>query len=159
MTEFSQTSPLTTASAGADAPIRVALILASKLERLGWGIVVDGQADMQVVGHFASLASALPMLVQEAVEVALVDEDLLTPTACESMRAALPGGGPRLVLLARHPVDGMLAQARYPFVARCLLHGVTADDFLAGIREARSPTLSPTSGDQDGASGQSPTRR
>lgn len=137
MTESSQTSPLTTASAGADTPIRVALILASKLERLGWGIVVDGQADMQVVGQFASLSAALPLLIQEAVDVALVDEDLLTPTACESMRASLPVGGPRFVMLARHPVDGVLARARCPFVARCLLHGVTADDFLAGIREAR----------------------
>lgn len=147
MTEFSQTSSLTTASAGADAPgpdatiraatIRVALILASKLERLGWGIVVDGQADMQMVGQFASLESALPFLAQEGADVALVDEDLLTAEAGESMRAALSRGVPRFVLLARHPVDGVLARARYPFVARCLLQGVAAEDFLAAIREAR----------------------
>jgi DNA-binding NarL/FixJ family response regulator len=159
LTEFSQTSSLTTASAGADAPIRVALVLASKLERLGWGIVVDGQADMQMVGQFASLESALPLLAQEAADVALVDEDLLTAKIGESMGAALSRGGPRFVLLARHSVDGMLARARYPFVAGCLLQGAATEDFLAAIRDASAPGLSPKAGGKERAPGQRLTRR
>lgn len=134
LTEFSQNSPLTTDLACPAAPIRVALVLASKLERLGWGIVVGNQEDMQLVGEFASLTPALAFLMTENVNVALVDETMLTPKVCESMRELLSSSGLRLLLLARHPVE----PARYPFVAGCLLNGVTADDFLAAIREARS---------------------
>jgi DNA-binding NarL/FixJ family response regulator len=136
LTEFSQNSPLTVASGAANKPIRVALILSSKLERLGWGIVVDSQEDMQVVGQFSSLPPALAFLATEHVDVALVDEAMLTPKTCESIRAMLSGGGPRFLMLARHPVDCTMARARYPFVSRCLLNGLTGADFLEAIREA-----------------------
>jgi DNA-binding NarL/FixJ family response regulator len=137
LTEFSQNSPLTTVAPGSDAPIRVALILSSRLERLGWGIVVESQADMQVVGQFSTLKPALAFLMTDPVDVALVDEAMLTPKICESIRAVLPGTWPRFLMLARHPVDRTLARARYPFVSGCLLNGVTADDFLDAIRAAR----------------------
>jgi DNA-binding NarL/FixJ family response regulator len=132
LTEFSQNSPHTTAIAATDAPIRVALILSSKLERLGWGIVIDNQADMRVVGQFSSFASALSFLMTDPVDVALVDEAMLTPKVCDSIRALLPSNGLRFLMLARHPVD----RARYPFVSGCLLNGVVASDFLVAIREA-----------------------
>jgi hypothetical protein len=132
LAELSQRSRQKTASADPDAPIRVALILASKLERLGWGIVVDSQPDMQVVGQFASLPPALAFLKKDAVDVALVDEAMLTPKNCESIARALANGRPRLLLLARHPVDPAL----YPFISRCLLNGVTAAGFVAAIRGA-----------------------
>jgi hypothetical protein len=130
LTEFSQNSERTTGTASADTTIRVALILASKLERLGWGIVVGGQEDMQVVGQFATAAPALAFLRGESVDVALVDETVLTPKVCDWICELLPRNGLRFLLLARHPVD----PARYPFVSGCLLHGATASEFLTAIR-------------------------
>jgi hypothetical protein len=133
LTEFSQSSHHATAAPGSPAPIRVALIFSSKLERLGWGIVVSSQADMQVVGQYSAPGPALPFLTANRVDVALVDESLLTPAVCASIAKILAAGGPRFLLLARHSVD----RSRYPFISGCLLNGVTAADFAAAIRSAR----------------------
>lgn len=116
------------------APIRVAVIIGSKLERLGWSIVVDGQPDMEMVGQYASVSGALAQLDDEGVDVALVDEALLTARASESLRQARRR--PSILMLARHPVEASELEARYPFVCRPLLKGLAAADLLAAIREA-----------------------
>jgi DNA-binding NarL/FixJ family response regulator len=123
------------AACSSAAPIRVALILSSKLERLGWGIVVDSQADMQVVGQFPSFASALAFLKTEAVDVALVDEAVLTPKACDAIRRRADANWPRFLVIAQHPVDPGLASSDYSFASRYLLKGLSAADLLAAIRK------------------------
>jgi DNA-binding NarL/FixJ family response regulator len=138
LTEFSQNSPLTTTAGSADAPIRVALILSSKLERLGWGIVVDGQEDMQVVGQFSSLASAFALLKTDAADVVLVDETMLTPKACDAIRRHSPAKRPRFLVIARHPVEGAQEESRYSFASRYLLKGLSAADLLDAIRNSGS---------------------
>lgn len=139
LTEFSQNSPLTIDAAAADAPIRVALILSSKLERLGWGIVIDGQADMQVAAQFSSLAPALAFLGSEPVDVALVDEAFLTPKACDAIGRLAHASRPRLLVIARHPIDETPGEADSPFAARYLLKGVSAADLLAAVRSLAIP--------------------
>lgn len=139
MTEFSQNFSLTRAASGFDAPIRVALILASDPERLGWGIVLNAQADMQVVGQFSSLAPALVFLASEPVDVALVDEAILTPKACEAIRRLVGANPPRLLVIARHAVEGPPAEADAALAARYLLKGVPAADLLAAVRKLASP--------------------
>lgn len=122
------------------APIRVAVIIGSKLERLGWSIVVDGQPDMEIVGQYASLGAALGQLDDARVDVALVDETMLTPKASESLRRHTTTGRPRFLMMTRHPVEWSEVEARYPFVRRPLLKGLAAADLLAAIREASAGT-------------------
>ena len=114
----------------------MAVIIASKLERLGWSIVVDGQPDMEMVGQYASLGAALAHLDDERVDVALVDEALLTAKADELLVRLGENGRPRILMLARHPVESEDLAARYPYVCRPLLKGLAAADLLAAIREA-----------------------
>jgi len=119
--------------------IRVAIVIASKLERLGWSIVVDGQQDMAVAGQFSSLAAALVFLSSHDVDVALVDEALLTPSGWDALGNVPQGRLPRLLLLARHPAENPFAEARHPLILRRLLKGLPAAELLAAIREAIPP--------------------
>lgn len=121
-------------------PIRVAIVIAAKLERLGWSIVVDGQEDMGVAGLFSSFDSALTFLVSHPVDVALVDETMLTPVACDSMPRIAPRSLPQLLILARHPLENDLAAPLYPAGSRYLLKGLSAAELLAAIREAARAT-------------------
>lgn len=139
LTEFSQNTQPTSAAAGTDAPIRVVLIFSSELERMGWGIVVDSQADLQVVGQFASFPAALALLNRQAADVALVDEAMLTPKACDAIRRRAHASWPRFLVIARHPVDGFLAASHYSFAAGFLLKGLSAADLLAAIRKPGPP--------------------
>jgi DNA-binding NarL/FixJ family response regulator len=136
LTEFSQNSPITTADGGADVPIRVAIILSSKLERLGWAIVIDSQADMQVVGQFPVLTPALAFLTTAPVDVALVDETMLTPKVWDAIRKHTYASRPRFLVIAQHPVDASPVAPNFPLSSLCLLKGVSATDLLAAIRKA-----------------------
>ncbi|HTV16216.1 MAG TPA: hypothetical protein VME68_15955 [Acidobacteriaceae bacterium] len=137
MTEFSQNSPLPAAMTGPDAPIRVALILSSRLERLGWGIVISGQADMHIVGEFSSVAPARAFLAREPVDVVLVDEAVLTPKTLAAIRSPA-GAGPGVLVIAQHPVEGPPADADAPLPSRYLLKGVSGADLVAAIRKLAS---------------------
>lgn len=116
-------------------PISVVLILSSKLERLGWSIVVESQADMNLLGQFATLNGALDFLESHPADVALVDEAMLTPKQCDAMRRLAAGGGPRILLVARHAIDDAIRLSRYAFASSWLLKGISADGLLAAIRQ------------------------
>jgi DNA-binding NarL/FixJ family response regulator len=134
VTEFSQNLPRPSTPAIAER-IRVALIISSKLERLGWSIVLESQPDMEIVGQFSSWTAALTLLEQESVDVALIDEAMLTPKACEQLLARpQTHSGPRFLMMAQHPIDPAVAELRYAFVSRHLLKGLSAADLLAAIR-------------------------
>jgi DNA-binding NarL/FixJ family response regulator len=134
VTEFSQNLPLPSAPVVAER-IRVALIISSKLERLGWSIVLESQPDIEIVGQFSSWTAALALLEQETVDVALIDEAILTPKACERLLARpQTHSGPRFLMMARHLIDPAVAESRYAFVSCHLLKGLSAADLLAAIR-------------------------
>jgi hypothetical protein len=134
LTEFSQNLPRALAPAAAAPPIRVILVISSKLERLGWSIVVEGQADMELLGQFGSLGEALRFLSAHRVDVALIDEAMLTPRHCDALRRHAAQRLSRFLLVARHPVDETWETSRYSFASGCLLKGITAGSLLAAIR-------------------------
>ena len=129
-------------AAAALAHIRVAIVTASKLERLGWSIVVDSQPDMEAVGQFASLSAALAFLAGQTVDVALVDEAMLTAKSCEALAQHARTCGSRFLMMTRHPIDEAVVESRYAFVSRCLLKGLSAADLLAAIRQEHQPAAS-----------------
>jgi len=113
----------------------VAIVIGSKLERLGWSIVVGGQEDMDVAGQFSSLDSAFAFVGDHPVDVALVDETLLTAEVWKDI-SRLTRHMPKLLILARHPADTSLSEPRPAVGSRRLLKGLPAADLLAAIREA-----------------------
>lgn len=118
------------------APLRVILVIAAKLERLGWSIVVEGQDDMQLAAQFASCDDALAYLAGHRVDVALIEEGILTPQHCDVLRGDGKKRGTRCVLVGQHPIDDGLEREQYSFAARRLLKGVSADELLNALRRA-----------------------
>lgn len=117
-----------------EAAIRVVLVISSKLERLGWSIVLENQDDMQLLGQFAVLDDALAFLAANSVDVVLIDEALLTPKYCEVLRRGAAHRRSRFLLVTKHPLDEGLERSRYSFVSDFLLKGVSAADLLSSIR-------------------------
>jgi DNA-binding NarL/FixJ family response regulator len=134
LTELSQNLSETEAPAAAASPIRVILVISSRLERLGWSIVVDNQADMELSGQFDSVGKALAFLAAHPVDVALIDEAMLTPKHCEALRKHASQHASRFLLVSQHPVDESLESSRYSFASACLLKGIPAGTLLAAVR-------------------------
>lgn len=122
--------------ASAVEPVRVAIVIASKLERLGWSIVVDRQEDLAVAGQFSSFESALAFLGNNAVDVALIDEAMLAPGAWRALGRLSRRRLPKLLILARYPAENPFEESQAPVASRHLLKGLPAEDLLAAIREA-----------------------
>jgi DNA-binding NarL/FixJ family response regulator len=115
-------------------PIRVLLAIPSRLERLGWSIVIRNQNDLQLVGDFGSFAGALAFLRRNPADVALIDEALLAPKHCERLREEAARLGCRILLVAKHPLNEEPDYSRYSFASACLLKGISASDLLSAIR-------------------------
>lgn len=135
LTEFSQKPHGRIASLAAVKTVRVILVIRSKLERLGWSIVLETQTDVELLGQFGSVSEALAFLSAHPADVILIDEAALTPKHCEALRSQAVHGGPRFLLVTRHPVDETLEHSRYSFASDCLLKGVSAAELLAAIRQ------------------------
>lgn len=114
--------------------IRVLLVISSKLERLGWSIVLENQDDIQVPGQFADADEALAWLAANSGDVLLIDEALLTPKRCERLRREVVRRNCRVLLVTNHSLDDELERTRYSFASGFLLRGASAVDLLAAIR-------------------------
>lgn len=134
MTKFSQNDSPTHPPPALGNPIRVVLVIRSRLERLGWSIVLESQTDLDLLAQFGSVSAAIAFLAEHPADVALVDEAALSPKDCEALRLLAAKGGPRFVLVARHPADQALEPSRYAFASDYLLKGVSAADLLASLR-------------------------
>lgn len=128
-----------------DANIRVVLLIASRLERLGWSIVLERQPDMRLLGQFARCREALALFDGAPPDIALVDEALLSEKNCEALSRYARGGRTRFLLIASHPVAETLAGSRYAFAAECLLRGLPAEELLTAIRRQSALRLASAS--------------
>jgi hypothetical protein len=135
LTESSQNDTQTIPLPATERRIRVVLVIRSKLERLGWSIVLGTQPDLDLLGQFGSVSAALAFLAVHPAHVVLIDEAVLIPKDCDALRRAAVEGGPHFVLVARHPIDQSLERSRYAFACDCLLKGVSAPEMLASLRQ------------------------
>jgi DNA-binding NarL/FixJ family response regulator len=121
----------------APAPIRVALAMASHLDRMAWSIVIGNQEDMELIAAPGSSQQLLKALDAHSPHVVLVDEAMLEQFDRSSLRALqkrLPSF--RLILVAMHQKDYSLEPTRFPFIHTRLLKGVSAPELLETIRAA-----------------------
>jgi DNA-binding NarL/FixJ family response regulator len=114
--------------------ISVALVIASRLERLGWSIVLEQQKDIRLAGQFCRCREAIAWLEASSPDVVLIDEILLTPKDCETLVRFAAQNRTRFLLVAPHPVEPALAGSPYSFAFDCLLKGLSAEELLAAIR-------------------------
>lgn len=116
------------------------LIIASRLERLGWSIVLERQDDIHVVGQFWRCREAFEVLRASPPDVVLIDEILVTPEDCARLEIDAAETGTRFLVVTPHPVEEYLPGSHCSFASECLLKGLPADELLAAIRrQARAP--------------------
>ena len=114
--------------------ISVALVIASRLERLGWSIVLEQQEDIRVVGQFCGCREAFARFEASPPDVVLIDEMLLTAKDCQTLVRYAARNRTRFLLVAAHPIEQPLAGTGYSFAFECLLKGLPAEELLAAIR-------------------------
>ena len=131
-------------AAEASAPgLSVVLVISSRLERLGWSIVIENQQDMQILGQFSSCADARSFLAGHTARVVVVDEAMLSQEDCAAFRQYAAGHRTRFLLVAPHPLEEPISESRYSFASQCLLKGVSANDLLGAIRRHGARRRSP----------------
>jgi hypothetical protein len=121
------------------APIRVLLAMAAELDRMAWSIVINSQADMELIAAPSSSRQLLRHLKLHAPDVVLLDETLLALSPPGALIACARKTACRLVLIAMHPPDyslepPILESTPAPFIHARLLKGVSAPDLLQTLR-------------------------
>lgn len=115
--------------------IRVVLAMASELDRMAWSIVIDNQEDMDLLSAPASSQRLLDVLKLPALDVVIIDEDMLNQCSRQVLLACadLPRSS-HFILVAMHQPDLSIESSRFPFIQTRLLKGVSASDLLSTIR-------------------------
>lgn len=116
------------------------LVIASRLERLGWSIVLEQQEDVRLTGQFSRCREAFDFFATSPPAVALIDEAILTARDCATLDKYSASTATRFLLVASHPVEQPLAGSRYSFASECLLKGLPAGELLAAIRRQMPST-------------------
>jgi DNA-binding NarL/FixJ family response regulator len=120
---------------GEEFPIRVVVAMSAELERMGWGIIVSNQPDMQLIAQAASCSEVLNVLKAHRPHVTLIDEAMLEDNQYKDLREySRQSRSSRFVLVAPHEMDYSREQSKYAFAHAYLLKGVSAAELLNTIR-------------------------
>jgi DNA-binding NarL/FixJ family response regulator len=113
--------------------------MAAELDRMAWSIVLNNQADMDLIAATSSSRQLLRHLKLHAPDVVLLDEALLALCPPGALVACTRKTACRLVLVAMHPPDyslepPSLESSPAPLIHARLLKGVSAPDLLQTLR-------------------------
>ena len=115
--------------------IRVFLVDDQELVRAGFGMIVDAQADMRVVGEAGDGGEALTRLSVTAADVVLMDIRMPRLDGVETTRKLVERGpGPRVIVLTTFDLDEYAFAALRAGASGFLLKDARPDDVLAAIR-------------------------
>ena len=115
--------------------IRVFLVDDQELVRAGFGMIVDAQADMRVVGEAGDGGEALARLSATAADVVLMDIRMPRLDGVETTRKLVERGpGPRVIVLTTFDLDEHAFPALRAGASGFLLKDARPDDVLAAIR-------------------------
>jgi DNA-binding NarL/FixJ family response regulator len=110
----------------------------SQLERIAWAIIVNSQADMQLIADVSRWDETLAILKMHRPDVVLIDEAILESSEVEALREySEQSSSSRFVLVALHQQDYSQEQPRSALIHSHLLKGVSAAELLRVIREGR----------------------
>lgn len=116
-------------------PIRVFLVDDQQLVRGGFRMLVDSQADMEVVGEAGDGGEAVERLQVTAADVVLMDVRMPRMDGVEATRAITARGEvPRVVVLTTFDLDEYAFSAIKAGAAAFLLKDAPPEDLLAAIR-------------------------
>ncbi|GAA1446077.1 response regulator transcription factor [Nocardiopsis tropica] len=119
--------------------IRVVLVDDQELVRTGFGMVLDAQPDIRVVGEAGDGHTALELLRTLTADVALVDVRMPGMDGIEATRRiCADGGGPRVLILTTFDMDEYAYAALKAGASGFLLKDARTQDLLSAIRSIHS---------------------
>lgn len=120
------------------APLRVALVDDQPLVRAGFAMVIDSQADLQVVLQAADGQEAVDQLRGRFVDVVLMDVRMPRLDGIEATRQILAGApegrAPRIIVLTTFDLDDYVVAAIRAGASGFLLKDAQPEELLAAIR-------------------------
>ena len=137
------------ADPAAGQPIRVLVVDDQALVRAGFRMILEIEADLEVVGEAADGEAALAMAAEVLPDVVLMDVRMPGVDGIEATRRLLGGaqnGGPRVVMLTTFDMDKYVYAALQAGASGFLLKDVQPELLVAGIRavHAGESLLAPT---------------
>lgn len=136
------------ASAAPPHSIRVAIAMATELDRMAWSLLVRNQQDMRLVAVASSSREFLALLKTHGADVVLIDEIILDRCPRSTVQAyARKASACRLILIAMHQPDYAEQPSHATLIHTHLLKGVSATALLQAIRTAATQPVS-TAGDE-----------
>ncbi len=120
-------------------PIRVVLVDDQELVRTGFRMILNAEADIEVVGEAADGEAALAVVAEAEADVVLMDVRMPRMDGIESTRFI---GGmdnpPRILILTTFDIDDYVYEALRAGASGFLLKDTPADDLVAGVRVVAS---------------------
>lgn len=122
----------------APGPLRVALVDDQPLVRAGFSMVIDSQADLEVVLQASDGLDAVEQLRGRFVDVILMDVRMPRLDGIEATRRILEqapeGRGPKIIVLTTFDLDDYVMAAIRAGASGFLLKDAQPEDLLAAIR-------------------------
>lgn len=116
-------------------PIRVVLVDDQELVRTGFRMILNAEADIEVVGEAADGEEALAVVAETEPDVVLMDVRMPRMDGIQSTRFI---GGmespPRVLILTTFDIDDYVYEALRAGASGFLLKDTPADDLVAGVR-------------------------
>lgn len=119
-------------------PIRVALVDDQELVRRGIGMVLDLEADIEVVAEAANGQAALDMLATTAVDIVLMDVQMPEMDGLAATRAIKESGGPAVVILTTFERDEYIFEALRAGASGFLLKNAPPEELIDAVRVVTS---------------------
>jgi len=114
--------------------IRVVLADDQELVRSGFAMILDAQADIEVVAEAADGAEAIAAVKKYQPDVALLDVRMPGTDGLEAAKAICAGTATRVVMLTTFDSDDYVYDALYAGASGFLLKDVRRDDLVHAVR-------------------------
>ena len=121
--------------------IRVLVVDDQALVRAGFRMILETQADIEVVGELADGAGAVEAAAQLAPDVVLMDIRMpemdgiaATRALTESRGCGVGSEGPRIIILTTYDLDEYVFEALEAGASGFLLKDVRPEDLVQGVR-------------------------
>jgi len=117
-------------------PVRVLIADDQALVRAGFRMILDSQADIEVVGEAADGAQAMTLAVERQPDVVLMDIRMPGLDGIAATRALVASGAAaaRVIILTTYELDEYLFEALQAGASGFLLKDVVPEDLIRGVR-------------------------
>ncbi|GAA4143311.1 response regulator transcription factor [Actinomadura keratinilytica] len=134
--------------------IRVVIVDDQGMVRTGFGVLLNAQPDIEVVGEAADGAQALSVVAEQRPDVVLMDVRMPVMDGLEATRRLLkdgggpaePGTAPKVLMLTTFDLDDYVYEALRAGASGFLLKDASADELAEAVRiiAAGDALLSPS---------------